>query len=85
MGFKADIFTHIIHDFDVQPLSLHILDSYTSEEREGVSYFKDYVKNMSAHYNSKQLLMMVGSGLNFEKAELYLDQIEDMVRHFNSK
>jgi hypothetical protein len=40
---------------------------------------------MSAHYNSKQLLMMVGSGLNFEKAELYLDQIEDMVRHFNSK
>ena len=84
LGLKSDVFTHIIHDYNVEPLALHILDAESSERRAGASYFKDYVRNMSAHYNSNQLLIMVGSGLNFEKAELYFRQIENMITHFNS-
>jgi hypothetical protein len=33
---------------------------------------RDYILEMATHYDSKHLLLMVGSGLNFEKAELYL-------------
>jgi hypothetical protein len=40
---------------------------------------------MSKHYDSKHLLMMVGSGQNFEKAEFYLKEIEDIISHINSK
>ena len=29
--------------------------------------------------------MLVGSGLNFEKAELYLTQIQSLIDHFNSQ
>jgi hypothetical protein len=39
---------------------------------------------MSKHYSdSKHLLMMVGAGFNFEKAELYLQQIQETARQFN--
>jgi hypothetical protein len=69
----------------VQPLSLQVLDSEKSEEKDNVYYFKDYIIQMSKAYKSKHLLIMVGSGLNFEKAELYLAQIESLIAHFNSQ
>jgi hypothetical protein len=40
---------------------------------------------MSTSYKTKHLLMLVGSGLNFEKAELYLQQIQSLIDHFNSQ
>lgn len=51
---------------------------------DGHLSFREYVKEMSSHYNSTHLLMMVGSGLNFEKAELYLSDIKRLIDHFNS-
>ncbi len=47
-------------------------------------YFKDYIIQMSKAYKSRHLLMMVGSGLNFEKAELYLEKIQSLINHFNT-
>lgn len=85
MGKRADIFTHIIYDYDVEPLSLQVLDSEKSEEKENVYYFRDFIIEMSISYKTKHLLLLVGSGLNFEKAELYLQQIQSLIDHFNSQ
>jgi len=43
----------------------------------------DYVLEMRKHYDSEHLLMMVGSGLNFEKAEFYFHEIEEIIKHIN--
>ncbi len=48
-------------------------------------YFRDFIIGMSTSYKTKHLLMLVGSGLNFEKAELYLSQIQSLIDHFNSQ
>jgi hypothetical protein len=84
------MFTHIIYDNDVSALDLHVPDTSTTQLRKGrrddddfedntPTYLIDYVKEMSKHYDSKHLLMMVGSGLNFERAELYLHQIKGLI------
>lgn len=73
LGRRAEIFTHILYDYQVSPLSLHISDSSTSTGLDpSQPSLHSYLQEMSKHYDSKHLLMMVGSGLNFEKAEFYL-------------
>jgi hypothetical protein len=62
----------------MQPMLHDVKLKVTDEEKDNVYYFKDYIIQMSKAYKSKHLLIMVGSGLNFEKAELYLAQIESL-------
>jgi hypothetical protein len=72
LGRRTEIFTHILYDYDVSPLDLLVGDSDSDKSIDGHLSFRDYVLEMSKHYDSNHLLMMVGNGLNFEKAELYL-------------
>ena len=46
-------------------------------------YLREYLLEMAGHYNTSHLLLMVGAGLNFEKAELYLQELTLKMRHFN--
>ena len=87
LGRRTEMFTHIIYDNDVSPLDLYVSDYKLSSSRrlssDINSNLHDYIAEMSTHYDSKHLLMMVGNGLNFEKAELYLSQIKHLADHFN--
>jgi len=83
------MFTHIIYDNDISALDLHVSDSSSpaqlrkghrdDDDSNAPTYLVDYIQEMSKHYDSKHLLMMVGSGLNFERAELYLNQIKGLI------
>ena len=84
IGKRGEVFTHILYDYETSPLDLFVRDGDEEPMRiRGEKYFKDYVEKMSDYYDSKHLLMTVGSGLNFEKAELYLQQIKMLITHFN--
>ena len=83
LGRRTEIFTHILYDYDVSPLDLLVGDKDQDKSIDSHLSFRDYVVEMSHHYDSNHLLMMVGSGLNFEKAELYLQDVQRVIDHFN--
>ena len=50
-----------------------------SSKPNSAQRFKDYVMEMSRAYKSKHLLMLVGANINFEKAELYYQQLTMLI------
>ncbi|TNV84658.1 hypothetical protein FGO68_gene4646 [Halteria grandinella] len=83
IGRRTEIFTHVLYDYDVSPLDLLVGDKDSQKSIDGHVSFRDYVLEMRTHYDSNHLLMMVGSGLNFEKVELYLQDVQRVIDHFN--
>lgn len=83
LGRRTEIFTHILYDYNVSPLDLLVGDKDPGKIIDGHLSFREYVMEMSQHYDSTHLLMMVGNGLNFEKAELYLNDVQRLIEHFN--
>jgi hypothetical protein len=81
---QEGIFAHILYDYETSPLSLHVSDDESKPVKASVETFRDYVTEMSKHYNTKNLLLMIGSGLNFEKAEFFMSEIDQLIAHINN-
>lgn len=67
---------------------MHVSDDKDDEVRiysdYEAGYFIDYITDMSLTYDSQHLLLMVGAGLNFEKAELYYRELSMLIDRLNT-
>ena len=52
-------------------------------QRQETKKLRDYALEMSQYYKTPHLIMMVGSKTNFEDAETYYHQLDQIIERFN--